>query len=236
MDIYRTPQYRITATVQANSNSDAPVAQPIGQQALPLPAAITDDALNMSANRAIQRRHYGWALRMLDQLVGRHPNQASYYSNRGLVHLWCGHLQAALEDCSHAILLDPALAQAYNNRASCYVALGFKAKAIADYDQAIDLNPFNIKARINLAITLRDLGDWDEALAQLDEALMFHQLPDFVYAERGRTHHLRGDWNCAIADYQRALTGASLERPTSQRQHMIDRVKGWMSDLLEVAA
>lgn len=235
MDIYRTPQYRITA-VKANSNGDATAAQDIGQGATLLPATITDDALNGSANRAIQRRHYGWALKMLNQLVERHPDQAYYYNNRGLVHLWCGHLQAALEDCSQAIQLDSTLAQAYNNRASCYVALGLKAKAIADYDQAIDLNPFNIKARINLAVTLRDLGDWDEALAQLEEALMFHQLPDFVYAERGRTHHLRGDWNCAIADYQRALTGASLERPTSQRQHMIDRVKGWMSDLLEVAA
>lgn len=232
MDIYQHPRRTTTATITAPATSLGRIAvKPVR----PLPMAVPDNILSQSAHRAIQCQQYDWALTLLNQLINRHPQRAAYYSNRGLVHLWSGHHQAALADCSRAIQLDASLDQAYNNRASCYVALGQKMKAMDDYEQAIDLNPFNIKARINLGITLRDLGNWDSALDQLDQALIFHQLPDFVYAERGRTYHLRGDWNCAIADYHRALAAANLEPSSPQRQHMIERVQRWITALLPAA-
>ncbi len=232
MDIYQHPRRTTTATITAPATSLGRIA---GKPVRPLPMAVPDNILSQSAHRAIQCQQYDWALTLLNQLINRHPQRAAYYSNRGLVHLWSGHHQAALADCSRAIQLDASLDQAYNNRASCYVALGQKMKAVDDYEQAIDLNPFNIKARINLGITLRDLGNWDSALDQLDQALIFHQLPDFVYAERGRTYHLRGDWNCAIADYHRALAAANLEPSSPQRQHMIERVQRWITALLPAA-
>jgi tetratricopeptide (TPR) repeat protein len=76
------------------------------------------------------------------------------------------------------------------------------------------------------------MGDCDRALDCFDEALMFHQLPEFIYAERGRTYHLRGDWNCALADYQRALAAAQDLRPTAQLQALVQRVQGWITDLV----
>jgi tetratricopeptide (TPR) repeat protein len=114
----------------------------------------------------------------------------------------------------------------------CYSALGDLAAAVDDYDRAIDLNPFNSRARINLGATLRQMGDLDRAIDCFDEALMFHQLPEFIYAERGRTYHLRGDWNCALADYQRALDATASLESTSQKQALVKRVQGWITDLV----
>ncbi|MGF1570424.1 MAG: tetratricopeptide repeat protein [Nodosilinea sp.] len=237
MDIYQ----QLSKTVaSAPKPSARPIAKPetkplaVFQNPATARAAgdASDQALSQSAMQAVQLKQYGWALSLLDQLIARHPHRAVYYSNRSLVKLWSGDQDAALEDCNQAIKLSPDLDQAFNNRATCYAAVGLMEQAIQDYERAIDLNPFNVRARINLGATLRDLGNLDEALARLDEALLFYQLPEFIYAERGRTYHLRGDWNCAIADYRRALAAAADSELTHPAQQMIQRVKGWMAELV----
>ncbi len=192
----------------------------------------TDDTLSRLAAAAVKRQQYAQALRLMGQLIERHPQQAMYYSNRGLVHLRLGQPKAALADCDRAVTLGPDLDQAYNNRAMCHAALGHLTAALDDYERAVDLNPFNSRARINLGATLRQLGDLEGALDCFDEALMFHQLPEFIYAERGRTYHLRGDWNCALADYHRTLSTASASAPNPQLQALVRRVKQYINELL----
>ncbi|MGB3310793.1 MAG: tetratricopeptide repeat protein [Nodosilinea sp.] len=189
-----------------------------------------DDTLSRLAAAAVRRQQYPQALRLLNQLIERHPDRAMYYSNRGLVHLKMERPSVALADCDRAVALGPDLDQAYNNRAMCHTALGDLAAALDDYEQAVDINPFNSRARINLGATLRQMGALDLALDCFDEALMFHQLPEFIYAERGRTYHLRGDWNCAIADYRRAL--AAAQTSSASLQTLVDRVKRWAAELL----
>lgn len=192
----------------------------------------TDDTLSRLAAAAIKRQQYAQALWLMGQLIERHPQEAMYYSNRGLVHLRLGQPRAAMADCDRAVTLGPDLDQAYNNRAMCHEALGYLTAALDDYERAVDLNPFNSRARINLGATLRQLGDLEAALDCLDEALMFHQLPEFIYAERGRTYHLRGDWNCALADYHRALSTATKVAPNPQLQALVRRVKQYINELL----
>ncbi|MGB3137935.1 MAG: tetratricopeptide repeat protein [Nodosilinea sp.] len=189
----------------------------------------TDETLDQQAAAAVKQQQYPHALGLLNQLIERYPQQAVYYSNRGLVHLRLGQPCLALIDCDRSVALDPGLDQVYNNRAMCHAALGNLSAALDDYDQAIDLNPFNNRARINLGTALRRMGDFDLALIHFDEALMFHQLPEFVYAERGRTYHRRGDWNCAIADYRRALAAAQM---SADLQPLVERVRRWAAELL----
>jgi tetratricopeptide (TPR) repeat protein len=191
-----------------------PASSARAKAAAPAPArhalyATADDTLSRLATAAVKHQQYPQALRLLTQLLERHPQRAMHHSNRGLVHLRLGNPKAALADCDLAVVLEPTLDQAYNNRAMCHAALGNLAAAIDDYNRAVDLNPFNNRARINLGATLRQAGAFDSALDCFDEALMFRQLPEFIYAERGRTYHLRGDWNCAMADYRRTLDSAA---------------------------
>jgi tetratricopeptide (TPR) repeat protein len=195
-------------------------------------AIVSDDSLSHSAVEAVRQRQYPWALVLLNHLIERHPDRAAYYSNRGLVHLWCGHHTAALDDFNQAIGLAAHLDQAYNNRATCYASLGFLEQALQDYDRAVELNPFNTRARINLGVTLRDLGNLNEALTCLDDALLFYQLAEHIYAERGRTYHLRGDWNCALADYRRCLEALAPLEASHDHNQLAQRVQGWIDDLL----
>jgi tetratricopeptide (TPR) repeat protein len=214
----KTPGSTVEPTV------DLPLSTPDGD--------VSDDALSASVVRAVRQKKYDRALYLLNQLIQRHPQEANYYSNRGLLHLWQKNYEAALADCNQAIKLEPGLDQAYNNRANCYAAMGLTVKALLDYERAVDLNPFNSRARINLGVTLRDLEEFDAALECLDEALLFYKMSAFIYAERGRTYHLRGDWNCAIADYRRAQTALGEEKTTPQHQRLQQRVQGWVDELL----
>ncbi len=194
--------------------------------------ATADDTLNRLTTAAVERQQYPQALQFLTTLIDRQPENAAHYSNRGLVHLRLGQIWAALVDCDQAVDLDSDLDQAYNNRALCHSTLGNWAAALDDYERAIDLNPFNSRARINLGVTLRQMDDFDRAIDCLEEALMFRHLPEFVYAELGRTYHLRGDWNCALANYRRSLDIAEAGRTTAQIQSLVERVKGWVHDLV----
>jgi len=185
-----------------------------------------------------------YAIELLSTLIANHPNNATYYSNRGLLHFQAGHLDAAIHDYDIALQLNPKLASAYNNRGNYYAAQGCRAAAIADYDRAIDLDPGNIRARINQSITLRELGDYERAIEELDLALQLVQtvyrtnsssnalLEGHLYVERGRTYHLWGDWNYAIADYQRAL--ALLPEPGVKTfsNRLSHQVEGWLTHLL----
>ncbi|MGB3202724.1 MAG: tetratricopeptide repeat protein [Nodosilinea sp.] len=225
MHIYRSqPLVCTLSRGAAETNQDTLMVD----SGLPSRFMTDDGTLSRLAAAAVKRQQYPQALRLLSQLVERHPEQALHYNNRGLVYLKLGQPQPALADCDRAVALAPDLDQAYNNRAMCHAALGEMASALDDYERAIDLNPFNSRARINLGATLRQMGDLDLALDCFDEALMFHQLPEFIYAERGRTYHLRGDWNCAIADYRRALAAAQ----TSNVQSLVERVKRWAAELV----
>ncbi len=226
MHIYQRQQHPVCA-----------IASRVAPEARSLPSpltghATTDNTLSRLAAAAVKRQQYAQALQLTGQLIERHPQQAMYYSNRGLVHLRLGQLRAALADCDRAITLEPDLDQAYNNRAICHAALGHLTAALNDYKRAVDLNPFNSRARINLGATLRQMGDLEGALDCFDEALMFHQLPEFIYAERGRTYHLRGDWNCALADYHRTLSTAATLAPTPQTQALMGRVGQYINELL----
>ncbi|WP_081972554.1 tetratricopeptide repeat protein [Leptolyngbya sp. KIOST-1] len=232
MHIYRTQQPPV-CTLPSRSQGEAQLAQsavPSTAEPLPLACTTADETLGRLAAAAVKRQQYPQALKLLNQLIDRHPDRAMYYSNRGLVYLWLGQPERALLDCDRAIDLGPDLDQAYNNRAMCHAALGDLPAALDDYEQAVDLNPFNSRARINLGATLRQIGAFDLALDCFDEALMFHQLPEFIYAERGRTYHLRGDWNCAIADYRRAL--AAAQDSGNYPQPLVARVNRWMAELL----
>jgi tetratricopeptide (TPR) repeat protein len=186
-------------------------------------------------HQAVQQGNYEAAIRILNHLIDQYPNQAEYYSNRGLMHYYCRQWAAAIADFNRALALQPNADRVYNNRANCYAAQGHWQVAIADYDRAIDLNPFNMRARINQAITFRDIGYYEEALACFDIALFMGSARATIYAERGRTHHLNGHWNCAMGDYQRALDTITTQGqdPVTSGLALQNRVHRWIGELTE---
>jgi tetratricopeptide (TPR) repeat protein len=193
-----------------------------------------DTLMRQQALAAAQQGKHQEAIDRFTQLIGRYPNSAMDYNNRGLVYFQSGQRSAAIADYNKALQLNPRLDSVYNNRANYYAAQGQLLEAILDYEMALDLNPNNIRAWINQGITLRDLQMYERAIECFELALAFGRLEGHIYAERGRTYHLWGDWNCAMADYQRAII--HLPSPTGAKSDPSVRlrlqVELWLDDLL----
>ena len=185
--------------------------------------------------RALLKTQHGnhtEAIDIFSELISRSPNNASHYSNRGLVYFSNGETEAALTDYNHAIALNPRLDSAYNNRANYYAAQSLYLEAILDYDVALDLNPANVRAWINQGITFREVEMHDRALESFEMALCLGKLEGHIYAERGRTYHLRGDWNCAVGEYHRALGRLSQPRSEASALRLYLQVESWLDELL----
>jgi tetratricopeptide (TPR) repeat protein len=200
----------------------------------PNPIAL-DSLLRQTALTKAQEGHYAEAIAMFSELIERHPQNANYYSNRGLVYFQSGQANEAIADYNRAIELNPRLDSAYNNRANYYAAQGHFLEAILDYDTALDLNPANVRAWINQGITFRELEMYDRALESFDLAFSFGRLEGHLYAERGRTYHLRGDWNCAVGNYYRALESLPEVTESTNRAaiRLRAQVEAWLAELLD---
>jgi tetratricopeptide (TPR) repeat protein len=184
-------------------------------------------------NRAQQGDRLG-AIEIFNELIERHPDNATDYNNRGLVYFQNGQLEEAIADYDTALDLNPCLDSVYNNRANYYVTQGLYLDAILDYEMALELNPSNVRAWINQGITFRDLQMYDRAVESFDLGLHLGRLEGHLYAERGRTYHLWGDWNCAAVDYQRAIdclpeSAASTANPSVRLRQQVEI---WLDELL----
>jgi len=81
-----------------------------------------------------------------------------------------GDMQKALEEVSHAVLMDPASAQAYYSRGVIYAEIKDYTAAVADFSKVIELSPENgavYSARANVQLLQKDTAhacaDWNKA-------------------------------------------------------------------------
>lgn len=190
--------------------------------------------LRQQAMNRVQQGDRLGAIEIFNELIERHPDNATDYNNRGLVYFQNGQLEEAIADYDTALDLNPCLDSVYNNRANYYVTQGLYLDAILDYEMALELNPSNVRAWINQGITFRDLQMYDRAVESFDLGLHFGRLEGHIYAERGRTYHLWGDWNCAAADYQRAINclPESAASTANSSVRLRQQVELWLGELL----
>ncbi len=90
-----------------------------------------------------------------------------------------GNMRKAIEEVSHAVLMDPASANAYYSRAVMYTDINDFAAAIADYGKVIELMPDNAavySARANVRLlqkdTVKACADFRKATSLGDTAAM----------------------------------------------------------------
>lgn len=104
------------------------------------------------------------------------------YAVRGRAYALLGDFTKAMEDCNHAVELDPAFAYAYLNRAEAWRAQGMTDAAMADIRQAIVCDEKNLAA-YHMAGDIEDeLGDKEAAKKDYAAYLKFNKgardLPD----------------------------------------------------------
>jgi tetratricopeptide (TPR) repeat protein len=118
------------------------------------------------------------SLREADAVLKIDPQSARGYGRRCMAHLAIDELEAAIDDCTESLRLQPDLLFAFNGRGSAYLKLGQPDKAAADFDSVIRLRasapaPIALYGR---GVARQKSGDREGGDADIARAKQF--LPD----------------------------------------------------------
>ena len=150
-------------------------------------AAISDSDRIIALHKSDFRAYYNRALaeageknylkavadlnRALVQLPSMsHSLLADIYTDRGLARFELTDYQAAMQDFSLAIRLNPQDARAYYNRGCTCFLHGDYHNAIANFTTSLQLNPANSQAYVNRGIARHQLGYQQAAIQDLQQA------------------------------------------------------------------
>lgn len=129
------------------------------------------------------------------------PQTAEEYFLRGVSQLEQNQIQAALNDLTKAIELDPNLMIAYRSRAQLWAAMGDQQKALRDFDAVLRLDPDRtdaLDARAEMRLQWNDLNG---AIADLTEAIQLSPQSPGLLFNRGMTYSRLGNYQASIADF-----------------------------------
>ena len=106
----------------------------------------------------IQAGKLAEAILFLDKAIEEEPNNAVFYSERGVCYLNTEQYGRALADMNTSVKLDPDYAYRYASRAFVKDRMGDTKGGIADYEIAIKLDPEDSISYNNLGMLQEKLG------------------------------------------------------------------------------
>lgn len=118
-------------------------------------------------------------------------NLAQAYAYRGYAQYFRGHNEAAIEDYSIALDLNPENRELRHTLVAALAAIGDYAKALAEADRAVEQDPSDSIAYGNRCDIRRILEQFEAALKDCNHAVAL--APEFAYSwmERAKLHR---DW------------------------------------------
>jgi len=137
--------------------------------------------------------------------MGHPPNQAEFYTQRGMVYAEKGKQERALADYNKALELDSVYASAYDKRSVLYLYQKEHGKALADLNKALELEPNNAGYYYHRGMLYHLQENSAMALADYDKALDLDPTNAAVYESRGRLCALQDDLEAALADFSKVL-------------------------------
>ncbi|HEY3203777.1 MAG TPA: alkaline phosphatase family protein [Thermoanaerobaculia bacterium] len=216
------------ATPPADSKVDPEIAKKL--QSLGYIGAKSSTSDRNLAGIHFETGRYAEAEKEYDRLVKENPKdsalRASYAGALGAL----GRYDAALEQLTAAIEIEPLNVEAYHNRAVIHERKGERDAAIRDYQMAVRYNPQYAPSRQALARLNAPLpqaprtgeekratalaeaaaaaarrGDYAEAASKLDEAGRIAPRLALIYQYRANVAYLKGDRAAAIAALKQGL-------------------------------
>jgi tetratricopeptide (TPR) repeat protein len=160
------------------------------------------------------------ALRDIDMAItwlraeGNETLDANLHMFRASLRLATKQFDAALDDATRAIDLQPNKSKPYQVRSYVFLRQREYERAISDLDQAIRLSPGEGVELFNERAYVRALGnvDIDKGLEDVEKALVAHpDNPDYIDT-RGFLYFLRGDTDKARDDLEHAVAIAEQQR------------------------
>ena len=120
--------------------------------------------------RSALEQAVGHCTRAISSRAFKGVNLAPLYYNRGWALDELGDREAAIEDYSRAIKIQPDLLQAYVARGYAHMVGGALAEAIEDYSLVLRADPDDFVARFNRALAYERQGKRDLAAADFRKA------------------------------------------------------------------
>lgn len=156
-------------------------------------------------NRANEENRRDDAVLEYSKAIGKDPNNAVAYNNRGVVYRDLKENELAVKDFIRAIELDVNYAFAYNNRGISYDNLKLFDKAIDEYNKAIELNPNDASFFNNRGVAYKNLGELEKAIEDYNKAIELDPTYVMAHNNRGNAYLNLSQFEKAIEDYDKAI-------------------------------
>jgi len=157
------------------------------------------------ASAHIQVRHYDDALSDLERVVATAEGDAELLVLRGRVHSFDGKHQAAVQDFSAALEIEPENGEAYAGRGIAQLERGRVNEALNDCDMAVTFAPGHAPAYLCRARAYLSLQQPVLVSTNLSKALELSPDMAKAYLIRAQMAEEAGDLEAAVADYRKAL-------------------------------
>jgi tetratricopeptide (TPR) repeat protein len=123
----------------------------------------------------------------------------------GHVHASGGEREAAIQDFTLALKIDPTIAVGYMNRGYVYNDMRLASKAEQDFRKALQLNPQYGEAHLGLAFALVQLRRSSQALKEADLAARLLPDSESVHLVKAEAFRQRAMIASAESEYKKAL-------------------------------
>src|SRR6267154_844393 len=163
------------------------------------------DALHLLGVIAIQTNQHRLAVDLIGQAIAINPNDAAFYSNRGIALQELKLLDDAVASYDKAIAIRPGDADVYSNRGNVLQELRQLEAAVASYDKAIAVKPDYAEAHYNRGNVLQELKQLEAAVASYDKAIVIRPDDADVHTNRGNALQELKQLEAAVASYDKAL-------------------------------
>ncbi|MEQ9442719.1 MAG: tetratricopeptide repeat protein, partial [Cyclobacteriaceae bacterium] len=140
--------------------------------------ALAEESAHPDSLYGIARAHFKLeafdkSIQAFDRLINLVPNNAMFYSERGVALHWTGNNDLALADFDKAVALEPENPYRYSSRAYIKDRLKDYQGAIDDYTKAIALDPED-------AIAYNNRGMIEEKLGYIQQSKRSYQQADVL--------------------------------------------------------
>jgi Flp pilus assembly protein TadD len=167
----------------------------------------------LRAAHAFQARQYDVATRILDEVLGRDPQQPLALDYLGTIQFLRRDLTRARATYTRLLEAAPYYPTAYIELGHTEALLGNRAEAERLYRRAIEMDPSNPRPLRELGILLLDEGKPEQAEEWLQRALKLDATDVFALNALGEAAARQEHYQDAAAILQRALEAAPQEVP-----------------------
>lgn len=131
---------------------------------------MKDDKKYNKGVELLKAEKFDEALKLFNELLNEFPENADYWSERGVIFFHMQKKNEALADMNKALELQPTKSYRYSSRAYILGHFGQTKAAIADYQKAIELDPDDAIAHNNLGLLEEQLGYKEKAQSRYKKA------------------------------------------------------------------